>query len=50
MASLETFYETYFLFYIDTDFVFISYMFCAGHLSFWHLIDRGGRHAWGREC
>ena len=35
----------YVCFYIDTDFVFISYMFRASHLSFEHLIDRGGCHA-----
>ena len=33
-----------------TDFVFIFYMFRASHLSFKHLIDRGGCHAWGRVC
>ena len=28
-----------------TDFVFISYMFRASHLSIKHQIDRGGCHA-----
>ena len=33
------------LFNIITDFVFMSNWFCDSHLSFQHLIDRGGCHA-----
>ena len=45
VSGLLTWLIMYVCFNIDTDFVFIFYMFRASHLSFKHLIDRGGCHA-----